>query len=72
MITTITFTIWGNKDGCTGHYRFDIALYPLPMLSQTFNIIIGCDVSAPGHGKEVVDILNFTYKRFIFHLMATL
>ena len=36
--------------------------------SQEFNIIIDCGISATGHGREVVDGLNATYKGFIFHL----
>ena len=34
-------------------------------------IIIDRGFSAPGHGRDVVDVLNATYKRFIFHLTAT-
>ena len=33
--------------------------------------MINCRISAPGHGREVADVLNATEKRFIFHLMAT-
>ena len=43
----------------------------LSMLSQAFNIIIDKLVSAPAHGREVVDCLNTTEKRFIFRLMST-
>ena len=31
-------------------------------------MIIDCRISATGHGREVVDVLNATYKGFIFHL----
>ena len=41
------------------------------MLSQGYNIIIDCVVSAPVHGREVFDEPNSTVKRFIFRLMAT-
>ena len=40
------------------------------MLSQYFNIIIYHGISAPGHGREVLDGLNAIHKSFIFHLMA--
>ena len=33
--------------------------------------IIYCGISAPGHGIEIVDGLNATDKRLIFHLMVT-
>ena len=36
-----------------------------------FNITIDLGISAPGHDREVVDGMNATYKRFIFHLTAT-
>ena len=40
-------------------------------MSQAFNIIIDCKISAPGHVGEVVDDINATYKRFIFNLLYT-
>ena len=41
------------------------------MLTQAFNIIIDHGVSAPVHGKEVLEGLNTTGKSLIFHLMVT-
>ena len=41
------------------------------MLSPDFYVIIGCDISATGHGREVVYGLNSIEKRFIFQLMST-
>ena len=41
------------------------------MLFQAFNTIIDCGLIAPGHGKEVVGILNNIDKRFIFHVIST-
>ena len=38
---------------------------------QAFNITIDCGISAPVHGREVVDGLNSTYRSFIFHLTTT-
>ena len=60
-----------NIDGCTQNYRCDAALFLLKMLSQYFNIIIYHGISAPGHGREVVERLNATDKSFIFHIMDT-
>ena len=39
-------------------------------MSQTYSIIIDRGISAPGHGKEVVDGLNAVDKRFIYKLMS--
>ena len=32
----------------------------LSMLSQSYNIIIDCSVSVPGHGRELVDDIKGT------------
>ena len=40
------------------------------MMSQTYSIIIDRDISAPRHGKEVVDGLNAADKRYIYQLMS--
>ena len=44
----------------------------LLILSQAYIIITDCGVSAPGYGREVVDILNFTYKMPILQLKETM
>ena len=41
----------------------------MSMLPQSYNIIICRGISAPGHGKELVDGLNNTGKSFIFHFI---
>ena len=40
------------------------------MLLQDFSVIIDRCISAPGHGREVIDVLNSTYKRFLLQLMS--
>ena len=40
-------------------------------MSQCYSIIIDRGISAPGHGKEVVDRLNDVYKRYIYQLILT-
>ena len=42
----------------------------MSVMSQTYSIIIDQGISAPGHGKEVVDGLNAVDKRFIYQLMS--
>ena len=43
----------------------------MSIFPQEFNIIIEHGISAPGHGREVVDSCDATEKQFIFNLMAT-
>ena len=40
------------------------------VMSQTYSIIIDRGISAPGNGKEVVDVLNAVDKRYIYQLMS--
>ena len=42
----------------------------MSVLSQSHSIIIDKGVSAPGHGKEVVDGINAIEKRFIYQIMS--
>ena len=39
-------------------------------MSQCHSILIDRGISAPGHGKEVVDGINAIYKRYIYQLMS--
>ena len=42
----------------------------MSVMSQCYSIIIDRGISAPGHGKEVVDGLNYVDKRYIYQLMS--
>ena len=70
VLITSLITIWENTDGCDEQYRFASALYLLSVMSQCYSIIIDLGISAPGHGKEVVDGLNAVNKRYIYQLMS--
>ena len=63
-------TIWENTDGCADKYRCASALYLMSFLSQSHTIITDRGISAPGHGKEVVDGLNTIDKRYMYQLMS--
>ena len=63
--------IWENIDGCAEQYRCAASLYLMSVLSQRHSIIFDQGISAPGHGKEVVDGLNAIYKRYMHQLMYT-
>ena len=52
-------TIWESIDSFTKHYKCDTTLFLLSILPQYFNITIDHGISAPGHGREVVDGLNY-------------
>ena len=70
LLTTSLSTIWENTDGCAEQYRYASALYLMSVISQTYSLIIDQRISAPGHGKEVVDGLNTVDKRYIYQLMS--
>ena len=70
VLTTSLITIWENTDDCAEKYRCASALYLMSVMSQTYSIIIDSGISAPGHGKEVVDGLNSVDKRYIYQLMS--
>ena len=38
-------------------------------MSQCYSVIIGRGISAPGHGKELLDGINAVDKRYIYQLM---
>ena len=63
-------TIWENTDGCAEKYRCATALYLMSVLSQRHLIIIDRGISAPGHGKYMVDGLNVIYKRYMYQLLS--
>ena len=63
LMTTSLSKIWENTDGCAEQYRCSSALYLMSVISQCYSIIIYWVISAPGHGKEVLDELNDVDKR---------
>ena len=70
-MSNMLITIWENTDGCAEYYRCVIALYLMSMLSQALFGNIDRVISVSGHGRELVDGLNFVGKRFLPQLMAT-
>ena len=62
-------TIWGNTGGCAEQYRCASKLYLMSVMSQCYSILIDRGISAPGHGKEVVDGINAVDKSYIYQLM---
>ena len=70
VLTTSLITIWENTDGCVEQYKCASALYLMPVISQTYSLIIHRGMSATGNGKEVVDGLNAVDTRYIYQLMS--
>ena len=42
----------------------------MSVISHTYSLIIDRNISAPGHGKEVVDGLNDVDQSYIYQLMS--
>ena len=57
-------TVWEDTDGCAEQYRCDLAIYLLTVLSSSYDIIIDRAINVPGHGNNVVDVLNGIDKRY--------
>ena len=49
--------IWESIDGCAEKYICDTSLYIMSVSSERHSIIFNRVISAPGYGKEVVDVL---------------
>ena len=57
-LTSTLSTLWENTDGCAEQYICTSALYLMSVLYQFHSIIIDLGISAPGHGKDMVNGLN--------------
>ena len=63
-------TILEHSDGCSKQYRCGTALYLLSVLASQFGVMVDHMIGAPGHGKDVVDALNATTKKFLKEKMC--
>jgi hypothetical protein len=52
-------------DGCGKQYRCGSALYLLSLLASQKHVVVDRAIGASGHGKDIVDGLNATDKRFL-------
>ena len=59
-------TIWENSDGCTEQYICASSLYLMSVMLQCYSVIIDSGISAPGHVKEVIDVINSIDERYIY------
>ena len=58
-------TIWQNNDGCEEQYICMTALYLLSMWAHAYDVIFDHDVGEPGYGREFIDGVNASNKRFL-------
>ena len=63
MLISVIYINWLNNTDVP------LQIYLISVMSQTYYIIIDRGISAPEHGKEVVDELNAVDKRYIYQLM---
>jgi hypothetical protein len=60
-----TTTLLDHSDGCSKQYQCGTAIYLLSVLSSQFGVTVDWMIGAPGHGKDAVDALNATTKKYI-------
>jgi hypothetical protein len=58
-------TLLKGHDGCVGQYWCGNSEYLDSMLMMKHNIVIDQAISAPRHGKDVVDGINAVNKRYL-------
>jgi len=59
-----------HTDGCSKQYRSANALHLLSVLAVKYTVIIDRSVSAPGHGKSIIDGLNAVDKHYLRKVMC--
>jgi len=57
--------IWESTDGCSKQYRCGSTLYFLSYISVSYKIIIDHMISAQGHGRDLVDGIKSSDKRYL-------
>ena len=62
--------MFDGTDGCAKQYRSGTALFLLSLHAAMHRIVIDRAIGAPGHGKDIIDGLNATEKRFLAQKMT--
>jgi hypothetical protein len=63
-------TMWDETDGCGKQYRCAKAYWLLSHLSAKYDMTIDRAIGAPSHGKDIVDGINATDKRYLAGCMC--
>ena len=71
LLTRSLSKIWENTVGCAEQYICASKLFLMPVMPQCYYIRTDRGISEPGHGKEVVYVLNAVGKSYIYQLMST-
>ena len=58
-------TVWDDTGVFSYQYSCALAIYLMNVLSSLYGIIMDRAIDAPGHGKNVFDGLNATYKCYL-------
>ena len=59
-----------HTDGCSKQYRSANDLYLISVLAVKYNVVIDRSISAPGHGKIIIDGLNTVDKHYLRRVMC--
>ena len=62
---SVMSTVWEDTDGRAKQYMCALAIYLMTVLSSSYVIIIDSAINSPVSGKNVVDRLNATEKRYL-------
>ena len=55
----------GTTNGCATQYMCDLAIYLMTVLSSSYGIIMNRAIDVLGHGKNFIDGINATDKRYL-------
>ena len=67
---TYLSAIWENTEGCAEQYICASAVYLVSVMLQCYSVITDWGISAPVHGKDVVDGINVVDKSNIYQLIS--
>jgi hypothetical protein len=63
-------TMWDDTDGCGKQYRCAKAYWLLSYLASKYDMTIDRAIGAPSHGKDVIDGIDATDKRYLAGCMC--
>ena len=59
------YPVWEDTCGCRKHYSCALDIYLMSVMPYLYGNIIDCEKNTTGHGKNIVDGLNATDKRYL-------
>ena len=65
ILVSVMSTVWECTDSCVKKFRCVLAIYLMTVLSSSYGIIMDCAINSLGHGNNVVDGINATYKHYL-------